>query len=119
VRFGIEDDFVEIQSPGRREKQVEIFKSFGQNEALHFVALSFRGHVGERGIASIRAAIFDEIVKDLFAHPAILWIARITIEIVSGFNNLGTQMIATGDDAHRFVIEDFRFDAVHVPHLEG
>lgn len=119
MSFGIEDDFVEIQSPGRRKKQVKIFKSFGQSEALHFIALLFSGHVGERGVTSIRAAIFDEIVKDLFAHPAILRIARVTIEIVSGFNNLGTQMIATGDNAHRFVIEQFRFDAVHVPHLEG
>jgi RecA/RadA recombinase len=39
VRFGIEDNFVESQSPGRGEEQVEIFESLRQSEALHFVAL--------------------------------------------------------------------------------
>ena len=41
VRFRIKDDFVEIQSPRRREEQIEIFESLGQNEALHFITLLF------------------------------------------------------------------------------
>src|SRR5439155_6065198 len=39
MRFGIEDDFAEIQSLGRGEEEVKIFECLGQDEALHFIAL--------------------------------------------------------------------------------
>jgi hypothetical protein len=35
VRFGVEDDFVEVQSMWRSEKQVEVFESFSEQETLH------------------------------------------------------------------------------------
>jgi hypothetical protein len=63
MRFGIEDDFVEIQSPGRGEEEIKIFECLGQDEALHFIALLFGDDVGERGIAATGAAIFHEVLK--------------------------------------------------------
>jgi len=119
MRFGIEDDFVELQSPGRSEEKVEIFESLGQDEAFHFVALLLGDHVGEGSVAGANAAIFNEVVEKFLAHLPILRVTREVIQVVSGFDDLRTEVIRGGDDAHRPIIENFRFDIVQIPHLEG
>ena len=63
MRFRSEDDFVEIQSPGRGEEEVKIFECLGQDEALHFIALLLGHDISKRGIAGISAAIFHEALK--------------------------------------------------------
>ena len=63
MRFGIEDDFVEIQRPGRGEEEVKIFECLGQDEALHFIALLLGHDIGKRGVAATGAAIFHEVLK--------------------------------------------------------
>jgi len=63
MRFGIEDDFVEIQSLGRGEEEVKIFECLGQDEALHFIALLLGHDIGKRGVAATGAAIFHEVLK--------------------------------------------------------
>ncbi len=119
VRLGIEDNLVELQSPGRSEEQVEIFESLGQDEAFHFVALLLGDHVGEGSVAGISATIFGEVVEKLLAHLPILGVTREVIKVVSGFDNFRTEVIRAADDAHRLIIENFRFDIVQIPHLEG
>jgi hypothetical protein len=63
MRFGIEDDFVEIQSPRRSEEEVKIFECLGQDEALHFIALLLGHDISKRGVAARGAAIFHEVLK--------------------------------------------------------
>jgi hypothetical protein len=63
MRFGIEDNLVEIQSPGRGEEEVKIFECLGQDEALHFIALLLGHDISKRGIAARGAAIFHEVLK--------------------------------------------------------
>jgi hypothetical protein len=63
MRFGIENDFVEIQSLGRGEEEVKIFECLGQDEALHFIALLLGHDISKRGVASVSAAIFHEVLK--------------------------------------------------------
>src|ERR1700674_5590870 len=60
VRFGVEDNFVEIQGARRREEEIEVFERFREGEAFHLVALLFRDDVGKRGVAGVGAAVFDE-----------------------------------------------------------
>jgi hypothetical protein len=55
VRFGIKDDFIELQGFRRREEQIKIFESLGRTETLHFIELLFTDHVGERGVTGVRA----------------------------------------------------------------
>ena len=63
MRFGIEDHFVETQSPGRGEEEVKILECLGQDEALHFIALLLGHDISKRGIAARGAAIFHEALK--------------------------------------------------------
>jgi hypothetical protein len=63
MRFGIEDDFVKIQSVWRGEEEVKIFEFLGQDEALHFIALLPGHDISKRGVASVSAAIFHEVLK--------------------------------------------------------
>ena len=63
MRFGIEDDFAEIQSLRRGEEQIKIFKCLGQDEALHFIALLLGYDISKCRVAGIRAAIFHEIIE--------------------------------------------------------
>ena len=52
MRFGIEDDFAEIQGLGRSEEEIKIFECLGQNEALHFIALTLGHDISKRGVAA-------------------------------------------------------------------
>ncbi len=97
VRFGIKDDFIELQGFRRREEQIKIFESLSQHEALHFVALLFAGHVGKRSVSGVRAAIFNKVIEHFLAHLPILRVACVMIKIVSGLHDLGTQMITAHD----------------------
>jgi hypothetical protein len=63
MRFGIEDDFVEIQSLGRGEEEIKIFECLGQDEALHFIALPPGHNISKRGVAARGAAVFHEVLK--------------------------------------------------------
>ena len=45
-------------------------------------------------------------------------ITREMMQIVGGFHDLGAEMIAVVNNLHRLVIDDLRFDLVHVPHFE-
>ena len=83
MRFGIEDDFAEIQSLRRSEEQIEIFKCLGQDEALHFIALLLGYDISKCRVAGIRAAIFHEIIEYFLAHLPILPVARVVIKVVS------------------------------------
>src|SRR5438874_2479649 len=55
MRFGIEDDFAEIQSIGRSEEEVKIFECLGQDEALHFIALPLGHDISKRAVSRLRA----------------------------------------------------------------
>jgi len=35
MRLSIEDDLIEIECPGRREQEIEVFEGFRKDEALH------------------------------------------------------------------------------------
>ena len=118
MRFGIKDDFIELQDFRRREEQIKIFESLSQHEAFHFVALLFAGDVGECSVTGVRAAIFNKIIKHFLAHLSILRVACEMIKVVSGLHDLGAQMITSGNHLHRFVIKSFRLNVVKVPHLE-
>src|SRR5580704_9941246 len=112
MRFGIKDNSIELQGFRRREEQIKIFESLGQDKALHFVELLFTDHVGERSVTSLSAAIFNEIIEHFLANSPIFWVARVMVKVISRLNDFGTQMITSGHHVHRFVIESFRLDAV-------
>jgi hypothetical protein len=118
MRFGIKDDFIELQGFRRCEEQIKIFESLGQDKTLHFIDLLFAYHVGERSVTSLRAAIFNEIIEHCIANAPIFRVTSVMLKIISRLNDFGTQMITSGHHVHRFVIESFRLDAVQVPHLE-
>src|SRR5436305_14310733 len=118
MRFGIKDDFIELQGFRRREEQIKIFESLGQDKALHFIDLSLADHVAERSVTSLDAATFNEIIEHFLAHAPIFRVTRVTVKIISRLNDFGTQMITSGHHAHRFVIASFRLYAVPVPDLE-
>ncbi len=65
MRFGIKDNFIELQGFRRREEQIEVFESLRQDEALHFIELLFGGHVGQRGVASLGATIFNKVIEHI------------------------------------------------------
>src|SRR6266481_8798618 len=111
MRFGIKDNFVELQGFRRREEQIKIFESLGQYKALHFIELLFTDHIGERSVTSLGAAIFNEIIEHFLAHAPIFWVARVMVKVISRLNDFGTQMITSRDHLHRFVIESFGLDA--------
>src|SRR5213082_3559060 len=77
MRFGIEDDFAEIQSLGRSEEEIKIFECLGQNEALHFIALTLGHDISKRGVAAIGAAIFHKIIEHFLAHLPVLPVTRV------------------------------------------
>ena len=77
MRFSIKDDFIELQGFRRREEQIKIFESLSQNEALHFVQLLFADHVGERSVAGVRAAIFNEVIEHFLTHPPIFRVTSV------------------------------------------
>ena len=52
MRFGIKDDFIELQGFRRCEEQIKIFESLGQDKALHFIDLSLADHVAERSVSA-------------------------------------------------------------------
>jgi hypothetical protein len=93
VRFGIEDNFIELQSSGRSEEQIKVLESLSQNEAFHFVELLFTRHISKRSIAGIRAAISDKVIEHFLASMPILRVACVMIKIISRLNDLGTEMI--------------------------
>ena len=94
VCLGIKYDFVEIQSVRRSEEEIKVFEGLGQDEAFHFIALVFRYHILERGVAGIYPAIFHKVVEDLFSHLPVLRLVREVMQIVGRFHDLGTQMVA-------------------------
>ena len=117
--FRVKHDIVEIQSPWRCEKQVEVFEGFGEDKALHFITLLLADDVGKRRVTGVAAAVLDEVTKDRLPHFLIRPVLRVMIEIVGGFNNLRSQMVRTRHDAHSLVIDDFGLDPMQGPHLEG
>src|SRR5438874_13762367 len=104
MRFGIKDDFIELQGFRRCEEQIKIFESLSQDKALHFIDLFFADYVGKRSVARLRATIFNEIIEHFLAHAPIFRVTRVTVKIISRLNDFGTQMITSGHHAHRFVI---------------
>src|SRR4051812_48707136 len=50
MRFGVEDDVIEVERLGRGEEKIEILERFREDEALHFIALLFRDDVLEGGV---------------------------------------------------------------------
>src|SRR6266699_6098722 len=112
MRFGIKDNFIEFQSWGRREEQIKILESLGQDEALHLVELLFTGHVSKRSVAGVGAAISDKVIEHFLASMPILRVACVMIKIISRLNDLGTEMITSGDHPHRLVIKNFLLNAV-------
>ena len=83
MRFGIEDDFVEIQSLGRSEEEIKIFECLGQDEALHFIALTLGHDISKRGVAAIGAAVFHKVIEHFLAHLPVLPVTRVAIQVVS------------------------------------
>src|SRR5258706_6509643 len=69
--FSVKDDFFKVQGRGRSEKQVFVFQGLGEEEAFHAVNLFHSLDAFERGIASVRAAMFDEVLQESPAHFAI------------------------------------------------
>src|SRR5262249_3402269 len=118
MRLGIKDYFIKLQGFRRREEQIKIFESLSQNETLHFVELLFTDYVGKRSVTRVGAAILNKVMEHFLAHAPILTITRVMVEVISRLNDLGAQMITSGDHAHHFVIQKFRLDTVQVPHLE-
>ena len=118
MRFGVKDDSIELQGFRRSEEQIKIFKRLGQDEALHFIELLFSGHVSKRGVAGARATILNEVIEHFLAHVPVRRVTGVMIKIISRFNDLGPQMITSGDHVHRPVIKNFRLNAAQVPHLE-
>src|SRR5437667_3423560 len=116
--FGIKDDFIELQGFRRREEQIKILQSLGQDETLHFIELLFTYRVGERSVTRLGAAIFNKVAKHFLAHAPILRVTGVMIKIISGLNDLRTQMITSANHSHRFVLKTFRLDTVQVPPLE-
>src|SRR6187551_2050109 len=103
MRLGIKDNLIELQGFRRREEQIKIFESLGQDKALHFVELLFTDHVGKGGVTSLGATMFNKVIEHFLAHPPILPITRVMIKIISGLNDFRTQTITSGDHAYRFV----------------
>src|SRR6266436_2463449 len=118
MRFGIKDNFFELQSSGRSEEQIKVLESLSQDEALHFVELLFTRYISKGSVAGIRAAISDKVIEHFLAFLPILRVTCVMIKIISRLNDLGTEMITSGDHAHRLVIKNFRLNAVQVPHFE-
>src|SRR4030095_3596511 len=111
MRFGIKDNAIELQGFRRREEQIKIFESLGQDEALRSVERLLTDHVGERSVTSLGAATFDEISEHFVAHASIFRVSRVMVKVISSLNDFGPQMITSRDHLHRFVIKGFRLDA--------
>ena len=118
MRFGIKDNFIELQCSGRSEEQIKVLERLSQDEALHFVELLFTRHISKRSVAGIRAAISDKVIEHFLASMPILRVACVMIKIISGLDDLGAEMITSGDHTHRLVIKNFRLNAVQVPHFK-
>ena len=69
MRFGVEDHFVEVQRIRRREEQIEVFESLGEEETLHRVGFFLCQNTFQRGIAFVRSAVLNKIFPERFAHP--------------------------------------------------
>src|SRR4051812_25679365 len=104
MRFGVEDDAVEIERLRFSKEQVEIFESLGEDEALHFIALVFRSHIGERGVTSVRSAIAHEVLEYLRAHRSILRLMRKVVQVVGRFDDLRPKMIGVPENTTRFIV---------------
>jgi hypothetical protein len=87
MRFGIEDDFVKIQSPRRGEEEVKIFECLGQDEALHFIALLLGHDINKRGVAG-RYGNISRGLKDLLAHLMALYFLRILMVLSIGSSSI-------------------------------
>src|SRR6516162_9496265 len=118
MRFGIKDNFIELQSSSWSEEQIKVLESLSQDKAPHLVELLFTGHVSKRSVARFSPAKSDEVIEHFRASLPILGVACVMIKIISGLNDLGAQVITFGDYVHRLVIKNFRLNAVQVPHFE-
>src|SRR5580698_3424503 len=68
MRFGVEDDFVEVESGLGSEEQVEILQRFSEEEAFHAVGLLLGADVFERGVSVFGAAILFQIIQIGLTH---------------------------------------------------
>src|SRR5215213_465937 len=118
MSFGVEDHLFKVERTRRREQQVEVFKSFGEEETLHLIVLLFRHHTLQPCVRIVSAAVLHKVAPELLAHAQVLLVFRVAIKKVSGFNNLGPKRISGRRDLPRPVIKLFRLDAFVLPHPE-
>ena len=81
MRLRIEDHFIEVERPGRREQKIKIFEGLSEKEALHGIGFLFRNDALQRGIAFVVPAVFDEVSEHHRAHLEVV----IRIELLTRF----------------------------------